>query len=277
VFDNAGIPLVGISCTSELATANSLNYFRMCYTDSFQSGVMANFAYSMNFRHAAILTQTGDAYSKEAGRVFSDEFMRLGGQVEAFSFQLGQENFASLNKELIAGDIDFVFMLSGSSEAKYFIKQSRDEGLNCPIMGPESWDSALLISDASYYSRAVYFSSEFDSSESANPVSAEFASSFSSWLGKDAERGTLNGGDYTSSASAMAYDAYMLVIKAIKAANSADPQAVTAALRTVSYDGITGNITFDEKGNSLRDFAFIKTINTQTRQFELLQTSSLGK
>jgi len=277
-FEKSGIPLVGVSCTSQSATKDSNSYFRICYTDSFQSGIMANLAYSMDLRHAAVLTQTGDAYSKAAGKVFADAYKQLGGEVSEFSFQLGQENFRSLAKEIAASDADFVYMLSGSSEANYFINQSRSEGLACPILGPESWDSALLLNDVTFNYRAVYFASEFDTSSSADPNSAKFAESFASWLVNDTERIGENGGnDYTSSISAMAYDSYMLIVDAVKIANSKDPQTIAETLRTISYKGLTGTISFNEKGESAKNHAFIKTINTTSRQFEVLQVSSVGK
>lgn len=276
-FDKNGIPLVGISCTSQSATEGSANYFRMCYNDSFQSGIMANFAYSMGLKHAAILTQTGDTYSKAAGKIFSDAYKQLGGEVTEFSFQLGQENFRSLSKEIANSDADFVYMQSGSSEAKYFINQSRSEGLMCPVLGPESWDSALLLDEVTFTSSDVYFASEINTGSSADPVSIEFSKKFAAWINFDDERIAENGGnDYASSASAMAYDSYMLVVEAIKKANSIAPASVAEAIRNITYKGLTGSISFDEKGESVKRVAYIKTININSRAFELVQTSSIG-
>ena len=276
-FEQKGVPLIGISCTSQSASSGSGDYFRMCYTDTFQSGIMANFAYGMDLRHAAVITQTGDAYSKAAGKTFSDAFIQLGGEVTDFAFQLGQENFRALTKELINSDIDFVYMLSGSSEAEYFIKQSRSEGLTCPILGPESWDSALLLNEVSSNFRQVYFASEFNSGTSADPKAAEFAENFSSWVLNNDDRIAENGGNnYASSISAIAYDSYMLVVQAIKTANSKDPQVLAQTIRTLSYEGVTGIISFDEKGELQKQQAYIKTISTITKKFELLQINTIG-
>ncbi len=276
-FEKAGIPLVGISCSSQAATEGASSYFRLCSNDSFQSGVMANLAYGMNFRKAAVITQTGDEYSKKAGKTFSEAYEKLGGEVTQYSFQLGQQNFRSLAADIASGDVDFVYMLSGAFEAKYFINQSRDEGLTCPILGPETWDSTLLLNDVTFNSREVYIASEFDSGPSASPDSVEFSGRYSKWLRKDSERVKLNGGnDYTSSSAAMAYDGYMLIVKAIETADSKDPQAVKAALKTLTYKGLTGTISFDEKGESLKKQVFIKTIDTSSKQFEVLQINTVG-
>ena len=275
-FQKASIPVIGVSCTSSLISPNE-GFFRLCYTDSFQSGVLANCAYNMEYRKAAVLTQTADIYSKEAGKLFSKEFTRLGGEVFDFSFQSGQENFKSLSEEIRDSDADVIIMMSGPSEAKYFIKQSRKYGLNLPIMGPENWDSGLLLADATVYSKNVYIASEFDGSSKTDPVSAEFAKRFSSWVSNDSDLIEANGGcDYASSSSALAYDAYMLLIDAIKTSNSNDSQAVMEAIKTISYEGVTGNISF-KNGESGKSTAFIKSIDERYKQFEVLQTISAGK
>ena len=276
IFAKTNIPVIGVSCPSSLLPKNN-GFFRMCYTDSFQSGVLANCAYNMEYRKAAVLTQTADIYSKEAGKLFSEEFTRLGGEVVNFSFQSGQENFKSLSEELRTSDIDVVIMLSGPSEAKYFISQSRKNGITCPIIGPESWDSGILLSEATAASRDVYISSEFNGGSTGDPISVEFAERYSTWVSKDSDLIKDNGGcDYTSSATALAYDAYMLAIDAIKSTNSADPQIVMEAIRTTTYEGVTGKISFIE-GDSSKKTAFIKTIDVRNKQFEVLQTISVGK
>ncbi|MEA4895597.1 MAG: ABC transporter substrate-binding protein [Oscillospiraceae bacterium] len=277
-FEKYGIPMVGISCSSQYATEASSDYFRLCGSDAFQSGVMANLAYGMELRKAAVLTQTGDEYSKKAGKIFAEAFKKLGGETIEYSFQLGQQNFRALSADIAAGGADFVFMISGASEANYFINQSRDEGLLCPILGPETWDSPLLLNDVTYNSRSVYVASEFDSSSSADPVSLEFTGRYSVWLEKDLQRINQNGGNnYTSTAAAMAYDGYMLIVSAIKAADSKDPQAIKAALYELEYSGLTGTISFGDKGESLKKQILIKTINTGSKQFEVLQKSTVGK
>jgi branched-chain amino acid transport system substrate-binding protein len=46
-----------------------------------------------------------------------------------------------------------------------------------------------------------------------------------------------------------AYDAVHVLAEALRQANSWDPQKISAALRAVRYAGVTGLISFDEKGN----------------------------
>ena len=45
------------------------------------------------------------------------------------------------------------------------------------------------------------------------------------------------------------YDATMVMAEAMKKANSTDPKKVLAALANIQYDGVTGPIAFDNKGD----------------------------
>ena len=43
-FKNAGIPVIGVTCTNPQVTEGNTHYFRICFLDPFQGTVLANFA-----------------------------------------------------------------------------------------------------------------------------------------------------------------------------------------------------------------------------------------
>jgi branched-chain amino acid transport system substrate-binding protein len=45
------------------------------------------------------------------------------------------------------------------------------------------------------------------------------------------------------------YDAVMVIVDAMKRANSTDPAAILAEMPKTNYKGVIGNIAFDEKGD----------------------------
>jgi branched-chain amino acid transport system substrate-binding protein len=47
----------------------------------------------------------------------------------------------------------------------------------------------------------------------------------------------------------MAYDAVMIIVDAMKRANSTDAAGILGALATTNYAGISGQIAFDAKGD----------------------------
>jgi branched-chain amino acid transport system substrate-binding protein len=67
-------------------------------------------------------------------------------------------------------------------------------------------------------------------------------------------------GKLPSAFAALGFDAYNMVIDAIKRANSSDPKAIRDALaETEGFEGVTGIISLDENGDAVKD-AVIKTI-----------------
>ena len=88
---------------------------------------------------------------------------------------------------------------------------------------------------------------------------------------------TNNGGnDIVAAVSALGFDAYNVALEAIKAADSADPKAIAAALPGVAYDGVTGSISFDENGDANKDMAYIKQANNETGEFDFIKTQSVA-
>lgn len=57
--------------------------------------------------------------------------------------------------------------------------------------------------------------------------------------------------------SPMSYDAVMVIVDAMKRANSTDAKAILAALPQTNYNGLTGNISFDAKGDLKESFITI--------------------
>ena len=68
----------------------------------------------------------------------------------------------------------------------------------------------------------------------------------------------------------------IVALEAMKAAGSADPAAIKAALRDVTYDGVSGHIAFDDvNGDAVRDTAYIKhSTNDGAWELETVQQSS---
>ncbi|HHY78064.1 MAG TPA: ABC transporter substrate-binding protein, partial [Clostridiales bacterium] len=70
--------------------------------------------------------------------------------------------------------------------------------------------------------------------------------------------------------TALGYDAYILILDAIKRAGSADPVAIRDALaETKDFMGAAGVITLDENGDAVKD-AVIKVV--QNGKFTYLDT-----
>ena len=102
-----------------------------------------------------------------------------------------------------------------------------------PILAGDTWDSNVVLEAAKGTSLNICVTTFYQEG-----VNAEFDSAIKEWINSDATAKTNNGGDDKLSAvTVMGYDAYCVALEAIKAAGSADPAAVLAALPGVTYEG----------------------------------------
>ncbi|MEI3429401.1 MAG: ABC transporter substrate-binding protein [Christensenellales bacterium] len=129
-----------------------------------------------------------------------------------------------------------------------------------PILGGDTLDSNVVVDAAAGNNVTIYITTFYQ--EGGSP---EFDAGFKAWINANSEALTNNGGnDMIAAVSVMGYDAYFVALEALKAAGSTDRKAVNEALWDVTYDGVSGQIAFDEIGDANRDSAYIKTANTET-------------
>ncbi len=278
VYDELKIPCINISSTNSEVCSGDLS-FKISYSDSFQSGAISNFALGKGFKKAAVLTAVGDVYSESLSAAFTEQFTLQGGEVISLKADLDEANYDFLAKRIKTLEADFVFMPFESPEANaLFIKQLRQHGLSLPIMGGSSYDFASIMSGSSIYGKNIYFASGFNGEAPAKPLTAEFIAKYKSWLNNDKSRIEQNGStDAVSPLSALGYDAYMILVEAIKKAETLEPLELALSISETNYEGVTGTIRFDENGDLSERFAYIKTIDVSKKSFEVLQTSSIGR
>lgn len=272
IFADAMVPAVGASCTNPQVTDGNDFYFRVCFLDPFQGTVMANYAIQNGAKTAAVITQLGDDYSSGLGSFFVTAFNKLGGEgavIAQEQFQTNQTDFKAILTNIKAKNPDVIFAPSSITTAPLLIKQARELGITCPIMGGDTWENATIIENAGAESEGIVLSTFFDEAEPATDEAASFITGFKKYLVDNKQ------GEIIPAVSALGYDAYLTVLEAIKSANSTDGTAIRDALKGVNVVGVTGSITFDEKGDANKDMAFIKIV--ENGAFKFLKTVTISE
>lgn len=257
-FESAGVPAIGCSCTNPQVTLGNDFYFRVCFLDPFQGTVMANYAYATKgCQKAYVIYQNGDDYSTGLANYFMQAYK--GEVVGQSTFNTNESDFNAYITAAKAANPDVVFVPSSIQTASLFIKQAREAGLDCAIMAGDTWENQTIIDNAGKDNATnVYLSTFFDENDSG---AAEFVKGYKEFLNSDSANLTLNGGnDVVAAVSALGYDAYMTLVEALKKVDPANVNSVAIrdALKTVSFAGVTGSISFDENGDAKKDTAFIK-------------------
>ncbi len=259
-FDQAGLAAIGITCTNPGVTAGNEHYFRICFLDPFQGSVLANFATEkIGAGKAYLLGELGNEYDQGLITFFEKAFTEAGGEVVKDSFPTNTSDFTTyLNKAKDEG-CEAIFIPVSIAYATQIVSQATQLGLELPILGSDTLDDNKVLEAAKGTNTKLYVSTFYQEGGSET-----FDNGIKNYINTNEDAKTANGGDDTISAvTAMGYDAYYVALEAIKAAGSADPAAIKAALPAVTYTGVSGDIAFDEIGDAKRDTAYIKTVDTE--------------
>lgn len=248
IFADAQIPAIGCSCTNPQVTLGNDYYFRVCFLDSFQAKVLAKHAVNEKRMKAAVLTQIGDDYSIGLGKFFEEAYKKFGGEVvSSQNFPANNADFNALLQNIKNSGAQVVFAPSSITIAPVMLQQAKSLGLEAIFMGADTWDNADMVKAAGDASEGLVASTFFnDEDESV----ADFVSGFKAYSKTDS----------INVVTALGYDAYMTAYEAIKAAGSTKGEDIKEALKNVTYQGVTGEIKFDENGDVSKDSAVIKSV-----------------
>ena len=273
VFEEAGIPAIGVTCTNPQVTSDCSVYYRICFLDPFQGTVLANYAFNeLGVKTAYVLGMLGSDYDQGLVYYFTEAFKALGGEVVSDSFPEGTANFVSYINNAKSAGAGVIFAPVSINYAQLIVEAADAQGFDGSLLGSDTWDSNKVIESAKGKNISAFVTTFYQ--EGGN---ADFDSGIKEWINANADAKTNNGGnDMVAAVTAMGYDAYFTALEAIKAAGSTEPKAVLEALPGVSYEGVSGKIEFDEIGDAKRDSAFIKTANTETGAWDFVKVQSVG-
>lgn len=270
IFGEAGLAAIGVTCTNPNVTAGNDYYFRICFLDSFQGTVLANFAQDkFSAKKAYCLGELGNDYDQGLVKYFTDAF---DGEVITDAFPTNTSDFSTYLAKAKDQGAEVIFCPVSIAYATQIIKLAASMGLDIPILGSDTLDSNKVLEAAAGSDVQLYVSTFYQ--EGGSP---EFDDGIKAWLNEDSTAMTNNGGNDTIAAvTAMGYDAYYVALEALKAAGSTDAGAVKAALPGVTYTGVTGVIAFDDIGDAIRDTAYIKVADTANSAWALETMQKAG-
>ena len=272
-FKEAGVPAIGVTCTNPQVTEGNEHYFRICFLDPFQGTVHANFAKDeLKATKVYCLGELGNDYDQGLINYFKEAAEKLDIEVTTESFPKDNSDFTSYLNNAKKVGAEAIFAPVSIQYAQLIVEQADAQGINIPMLGSDTWDNNTIVGATVGKNTELYVSTFY--AEGGNP---EFEKGIKEWINADPKNLENNGGnDMLSAVTVMGYDAYMVALEAIKAAGSAEPADVMAALPGVTYTGISGDISFNDTGDANRDAAYIKTANTETGVWDFVAVQKAG-
>jgi branched-chain amino acid transport system substrate-binding protein len=252
---NAKIPAMGTSATNPLVTQGNDYYFRVCFIDPFQGVVMSNYAFNkLGAKKAAIIQEVSSDYAVGLAKFFTDNFKKLTGDensiIAVANYNTGDQDFTAQLTNLKSMNPDVIFAPGNFTESALVIKQARQLGIKTPIIGGDAWEAPEFVEIGGDAVEGVVFSTFFASEKPITTESTTLIDNYrKEYAGKD-----------PAAVTALGYDAYLILYKAIEAAGAADSAKIhEALLATKDFQGAAGVVNFDENRNAIKS-AVIKTV-----------------
>jgi branched-chain amino acid transport system substrate-binding protein len=250
VAQKVGIPMISSYSTNPEVTKIGDYIFRVCFTDDFQGKIIARFArQDLKVTTAVIFIDVTSDYSLKLSEIFRKNFEQLGGRVLLeLEYKLKQQEFGEEIKKAVKADAEVIFV-PGHDESGLIVKEAQDAGTSSIFLGGDGWSTPAFFRKGGSELRHGFYSTHW-----------------SVHLDTDQSRAFVKKYNIHSEShivtTALAYDAMMLLAKAITRAESTDRKKIRDAIaNTPSFKGVTGTISFNNLGDPVKSAIFMEIKN----------------
>jgi branched-chain amino acid transport system substrate-binding protein len=253
VYKDAMLAMISPANTAtEITDRGYPNVNRVCGRDDVQGPVGARFAAQDLKLKSVYIIHDKTLYGQGVADNFRQEAIKLGLKVLGYDGTEERANFAPMIIPMRAKNPDLVYFGGIYYQGGLLLKQMREKGVKAAFMGPDGLDSSEMVKITGAQVIGSYYTTVAGPPD-AYPETAAFAKKFKQRFGKEVESFGMYG-----------YDAAQVGLKAIEQAIQANGgkkpsrAEVSAAVRKLkNFKGVTGSITFDNKGDPVKAKYFV--------------------
>jgi branched-chain amino acid transport system substrate-binding protein len=238
--------------TNPQVTIGKPYIFRACFLDPFQGDVAAAFAIDdLGASTAAVMYDKGNDYVLGLAGYFRDAFEARGGQVLVYeAYTEADTDFSAILSKVADANPDVLYLPDYYNKVNLIGKQAQEKGITATMLGGDGWDSADLDPSAV---EGGYHSNHYSPAD-PRPVVQDFLSRYEAAYGKQPD-----------ALAVLAYDATMVLLSAIEEAGTMDTAQVRDAMAGIEFEGVAGEITFNDEGDPIKTAAIIQIKDGQSQ------------
>ena len=239
IYADANITQISPSATNPKLTDQGFKTtFRVVANDNQQGGVLANYAAGEMKAKTIAIIDDRTAYGQGLADVVEKVSKEKGLKVVAREFTNDKAtDFNAILTKVRAAKPDVVMYGGMDATAGPMAKQMKQLGIKAPMLAGDGVCSPEFIKLAGDAAGILTCSMAGEAVEKL-AKGADFVAKYKAKFNQDVQI-----------YSPYSYDAVYVIADAIKAAGSADRAAITGAMPKTNLAGVTGQITFDEKGD----------------------------
>ena len=243
IYFDAGIPQISPSATNPKYTRQGFNTaFRVVADDVHLGGTLGKYAVKELKGKSIAVIDDRTAYGQGVAEEFSKAVKASGGAIAETQFTTDKAtDFTAILTQIKAKKPDVIFFGGMDAVAGPMIRQMKQLGINAKFMGGDGICSAELPKLAG----GAMADDQVVCAE-AGGVDASQQAALDAWKARYKAKFGIPVQVYAP----YVYDATNVMVAAMVKAGSADPKVYLPVLaKTTDYKGVTGTISFDEKGD----------------------------
>lgn len=254
IYSDAGIPQVSPSATNPKYTRQGFKTaFRMVADDTQLGGTLGRYAVNTLKGQSIAVIDDRTAYGQGVAEEFSKAVEAAGGKVVAKEFTTDKAtDFNSILTTIKGKKPDVVFFGGMDAVAGPMLKQMKALGIKAKFMGGDGICSTELVKlGGDAIVDDMVYCAEAGGVEGEDKVGMDaFKTKFKDKFGSDVQV-----------YAPYVYDSVNIMVAAMVKAGSSDPVKYLPVLAaTADYKGVTGPVTFDEKGDIKNGALTLKTV-----------------
>lgn len=239
VYRRAGIPQISPTSSSPSYTARGYETtFRTISNDDQMALLAANYSVGrLGAKRIAVIDDSTD-YGTNLVTEYVKAIQKAGAQLVSWQYTTTTAiDFRALLTTIKGLNPDLVFYVGQDVQAAGLAKQMHQLGMKAKFMGEGGFTNEHFLQLAGQGAKHMY-SWEYGLPRERMPRAAELDAKLKARFGVGIVQ-----------FAPLAYDAAWVMINAMKAADSTDPQKVIDALHALSFEGVTGTVSFTRTGD----------------------------
>jgi branched-chain amino acid transport system substrate-binding protein len=238
IYQQAGVVVINPGATNPAINQRGLDHvFSVIGTDAGNAGLAGTYAVKVTKAKRISILDDRTAFGQGEADVFENAVKVAGASIVAHEYCNDKTvDFSAQLTALKAANVDMVFFGGLDRQAAGVAKRMRELGMKAQLLGGGA------VADSDFLSLAGVAGEGAMAWEPGAPLAR-------------LPQGKDFGGRYEKAFGTMAqtyapfgYDAAWAAINAMKKAGSTDPKVYLPVLKKISFEGITGPISFDDKG-----------------------------
>jgi branched-chain amino acid transport system substrate-binding protein len=259
------VPLItGISTAAQLTEQGNPYFFRAVATTPMLGNAFGGeLPKAVKAKRFAFLVLNDD-WGRSMVSSYPKSIEAAGGEIVATEyFQQSELQFLSHITKIKGSNPDAIVLAANTQQAAALSKQIRELGVTVPLIGEGSWTSDSYFKLAGSSADGVYGLVEYVYTIQ-NPINDAFVKEFHAKYN-----------EYPTKFAGAAHNAINIVVAAIKRAGVTDPEKIRDALEKTDYNGLVGNMKFDDKHQAYGQTVYLALVKGSVPS--VVATAKIGK